>query len=42
MDTEDYQRKNIYDDLNELLDSDEKDAAASPTKKNVTFNDNSA
>lgn len=41
MDEEDYQRRNIYDDLNELLDADDKELAASqsPTKKNVKFGD---
>ena len=39
MEDEEYQRRNIYDDLNELLDDDEANAIGdgiSP-KKNVSF-----
>ena len=43
MDSEDHQRKNIYDDLNDLLEFDDKEQAASssPSKKNVKFKDQS-
>lgn len=41
MEEDDYQRKNIYDDLNQLLDGDDQSdrPAESPTKKNVKFGD---